>query len=139
MLRLAAGVIGGALVGAAIGAALIGLVILAWPNLEASGWVFLLLTVWFAVGGSVLGCFFAISRAIGFSESWPLTFEDETDGPVWLAVYDEVDRPEELAAPRTCSRSCAIRTSTFPARRHREAADRSRPAPWNRWRASRTV
>ena len=98
MLWLAAGVIGGALVGAAIGAALIGLVVLVWSNLEASGWVFLLLTVWFAVGGSILGCFFAISRAVGFSESWPLTFEDETDGPVWLAVYDEVDRPEELAA-----------------------------------------
>src|SRR5690349_6816375 len=61
MLYLAIGVVGGALVGAVIGAVLIGLVVLVWPDLEASGWVFLLLTVWFAVGGSVLGGFFAIS------------------------------------------------------------------------------
>src|SRR5690349_12613767 len=47
MLYLAVGVLGGALVGAVIGAALIGLVVLVWPGLHASGWVFALLTVWF--------------------------------------------------------------------------------------------
>ena len=46
--------------------------------------MFALLTVWFAVGGSVLGGFFAISRVVGFSESWPLTFED-VDDPAELA------------------------------------------------------
>ncbi len=79
LLYLAIGVLGGALVGAAIGAALIGLVLLVWSGLEASGWVFALLTVWFAVGGAVLGCFVAVSRVVGFSESWPLTFEDVDD------------------------------------------------------------
>ena len=62
LLYLAIGVLGGALVGAAIGAALIGLVLLVWSGLEASGWVFTLLTLWFAVGGAVLGCFVAVSR-----------------------------------------------------------------------------
>ena len=37
-------------------------------------------------------------EVVGFSESWPLTFEDETDGPVWLAVFEEIDEPTELAA-----------------------------------------
>jgi hypothetical protein len=97
MLYLAIGVVGGAVAGALFGAALIGLVVLVWSGLEASGWVFALLTVWFAVGGSVLGGFFAISRVVGFSESWPLTFEDEPDGPVWLAVFEDVDDPAELA------------------------------------------
>jgi hypothetical protein len=61
--------------------------------------VFLLITVWFAAGGAVLGCFTAISKVVGFSESWPLTFEDETDGPVWLAVYDDhIDDPDALAS-----------------------------------------
>jgi hypothetical protein len=97
MLALAVGVLGGALVGALLGAVLIGVVLLAWQGLEASGWIFLLLTVWFAAGGAVLGCFFAVSKVVGFSESWPLTFEDENDGPVWLAVFEQVDEPTELA------------------------------------------
>jgi hypothetical protein len=98
MLYLAIGVVGGALLGGLVGAALMGLVVLLWPGLQASGWVFLLLTVWFAVGGSVLGCFFVISRMVGFSESWPLTFEDEPEGPIWLAVFEDVDDPELLAS-----------------------------------------
>jgi hypothetical protein len=98
MLALAIGVVGGALVGAAIGAVVVGLAVLLWPNLDATEWVFALITVWFAVGGSVLGCFTAISKVVGFSESWPLTFEDAANGPVWLAVYDEVDDPDELAS-----------------------------------------
>jgi hypothetical protein len=97
MLLLAAGVICGALAGAVVGAALVGLVLLVRSGLEASGWIFALITVWFAAGGAVLGCFFAVSRAVGFSESWPLTFEDETAGPVWLAVYEGIDDPEAMA------------------------------------------
>lgn len=109
MLALAAGVVGGALVGGVIGAVLVGLVVLVWPNLDASGWVFSLLTVWFAAGGAVLGCFFAISKVVGFSESWPLTFEDEIDGPVWLAVFEDVDEPAELV-----SRTEALEVVTDP-------------------------
>lgn len=97
MLALAIGVLGGALVGALVGAAIIGLVVLAWSGLEASGWVFVMLTVWFAAGGAVLGCFFAISKVVGFSESWPLTFEDGDGGPVWLAVFEDVGEPTALA------------------------------------------
>jgi hypothetical protein len=96
MLVLTVGVLGGALAGALVGAVLIGLIVLMWSGLEASGWVFLLLTAWFAAGGAVLGCFFAISRAIGFSEAWPLTFEDETQGPLWLAVYDDTANVADL-------------------------------------------
>lgn len=98
MLALAIGVLAGALAGAAIGAVVVGLAVLLWPGLEATGWVFLLITVWFAAGGSVLGCFTAVSKVVGFSESWPLTFEDETNGPLWLAVYEDVDDPGDLAA-----------------------------------------
>jgi hypothetical protein len=110
MLALAAGVLGGALLGALVGAAVIGLVLLVWQSLDATGWVFLLLTVWFAAGGAVLGCFFAVSKVVGFSESWPLTFEDETNSPVWLAVFDEVDDPTELA-----ERTHALELVTDPA------------------------
>jgi hypothetical protein len=98
MLALAVGTLGGALCGAILGAAIIGLVLLLWSSLDATGWIFLLLTAWFAAGGAVLGCFFAISRMVGFSESWPLTFEDETEGPLWLAVYDDVPDADDLAA-----------------------------------------
>jgi hypothetical protein len=110
MLALAVGVLGGALVGGLFGAAVMGLVVLVWQGLDASGWVFLMLTVWFAAGGAVLGCFFAISRVVGFSESWALTFEDETDGPVWLAVFDDRELPAELA-----SRTHALELVTDPA------------------------
>jgi hypothetical protein len=98
MLALAVGVVAGALAGAVFGAAIVGLVLLAWQGLDASGWVFLMLTVWFAAGGAVLGCFVAISKVVGFSESWPLAFEDEPNGPVWLAVFDDVDEPAQLAS-----------------------------------------
>ena len=110
MLALAFGVLGGALVGAVVGAAIIGLVLLLWSGLEASGWVFLMLTAWFAAGGAVLGCFFAVSKVVGFSESWPLTFEDDGDGPVWLAVFEDVGEPTELA-----SRTKALEVVTDPA------------------------
>jgi hypothetical protein len=110
MRYLAAGVILGALAGAAFGAALSGLIVLIFSDLDASGWIFLLLTAWFAAGGAVLGCFTAISRVVGFSESWPLTFEDDTDGPVWLAVYEDVEAPDDLA-----SRTHALEIVTDPA------------------------
>jgi hypothetical protein len=97
MLYLAFGVIIGALAGAAFGAALTGLIVLIWSELDASGWIVLMITVWFAAGGAVLGCFTAVSRVVGFSESWALTFEDEPEGPVWLAVFEDVDDPAELA------------------------------------------
>jgi hypothetical protein len=110
MVFLTLGVLGGALVGAVIGAVIIGLVLLLWSGIEASGWVFALLTVWFAVGGSVLGGFFAISRVVGFSESWSLTFEDEPDGPVWLAVFEDIDDPGTLV-----SRTHALEVVSDPA------------------------
>ena len=84
---LAVGIVAGALVGALLGAAIIGLVLLLWPGLDDKGWVFALLTGWFAVGGAVLGGFAAISRSVGFSDALPDTFEDQPAGPLWLAVY----------------------------------------------------
>jgi hypothetical protein len=59
MVALAVGVLGGAVLGALVGAALVGLVILVWTGLDATSWILLLLTVWFAAGGAVLGCFYA--------------------------------------------------------------------------------
>jgi hypothetical protein len=110
MLFLALGVIGGALAGALLGAALVGLVLLVWSGLDASGWIFALITVWFAAGGAVLGCFMAISRVVGFSESWPLTFEDDPGSPLWLAVFEDVDDPALLA-----SRTHALEVVADPA------------------------
>jgi hypothetical protein len=98
MLMLTVGVLSGALAGAAFGAALIGLVLLIWTGLDASGWILLLLTVWFAAGGAVLGCFIAVSRAVGFSESWSLTFEDDPGGPLWLAIYDAGATADDVEA-----------------------------------------
>jgi hypothetical protein len=93
---LVVGVMAGALLGALLGAAIIGLVLLLWSGLEDKGWVYALMIAWFAVGGSVLGGFWAISRSVGFSESWPLTFEDEPDGPLWLAVYADPATVEDV-------------------------------------------
>jgi hypothetical protein len=84
---IALGGLVGALAGAVIGAILIGVIIAVAPGLTATGWVFGLLTAWFAAGGSLLGAFTQVSRRTGFSESWPLTFEDAPVGAVWLAVY----------------------------------------------------
>jgi hypothetical protein len=95
-LALAIGVALGALLGALFGAVVIGIVILLWPGLDETGWVLALLTAWFAAGGAVLGGFTAVSRAVGFSESWPLTFEDEPEGPLWLAVYSDASRAEDV-------------------------------------------
>jgi hypothetical protein len=102
MLVLTIGVVVGAIAGAVLGAALIGLVLLVWTGLDATGWIFLLITAWFAAGGAVLGCFTAVSKAVGFSESWPSTFEDSPDEPVWLAIFDDavsVDEIEEQTRP----------------------------------------
>src|SRR6266542_1987079 len=93
---LAVGVVLGAIFGALFGAVVIGIVILLWPGLDATTWVFALLTAWFGAGGAVLGGFTAVSRSVGFSESWPLTFEDEPDGPLWLAVYADASSAEEV-------------------------------------------
>ena len=93
---LAVGIIGGALAGALFGAVIVGIVVLLWSGLTDRGWVFVLITCWFAAGGAVLGAFAAISRQIGFSESWPLTFEDQPEGPLWLAVYADPDTLEHV-------------------------------------------
>jgi len=95
-LALAIGILGGAVVGALAGAAIVGIVLLLWPGLDERGWVFLLLTCWFAVGGGVLGGFAAISRSVGFSEAVPDTFEDQPEGPLWLAVYADVGDADEV-------------------------------------------
>jgi len=104
LLALAVGVLGGTLLGALVGAAIIGLALLAWPDLEISGWVFLVLTVWFAAGGSVLGCVSAVSKVVGSSGSSPPTFEDETNAPAERAVgpraVERMSDPEPLRPMR---------------------------------------
>lgn len=85
---IAAGIVVGAFAGAVVGAMLVGPVVLLWTSLASPGWVFGLMVGWFAAGGCVLGAFFAVERRIGFSESWPLTFENHAERPLWLAVYN---------------------------------------------------
>jgi hypothetical protein len=80
------GVVGAAL-GALAGAVIIGIIVLVAPDLTSRGWVFCLLTTWFAAGGALLGAFTQVARRTGFSESSPLTFADELSPPVFLAVY----------------------------------------------------
>jgi hypothetical protein len=118
---LAIGVIAGALIGALIGCVAMGIVALLWPSVVDNGWVFVLMVCWFAAGGAVLCSIAAIARAIGFSESIALTWEDDPDAPIWLAVYGEteplrreieatcpleiVDDPEVTAHPDELARS----------------------------------
>ena len=88
--QLVVGAVLGGLVGMVAGALVAGVVLLAWPGQLAHPlWAFGLGTAWIAGAGAVLGGFVAVSRKTGFSESWPLTFEDVAPGPVWLAVYGD--------------------------------------------------
>jgi hypothetical protein len=89
---LTVGVIAGALLGGIIGVVAMGIVALVWPNVVDSGWVFFLMVCWFAAGGAVFCSIAAIARAIGFSESISLTWEDDPNAPIWLAVYGEADQ-----------------------------------------------
>ena len=88
---LAVGLAVGALVGAVVGGAVMGLFALLWPDVIDSVWVFVLPVCWFAAGGALLFAMGAIARAIGFSESMALTWEDDPDAPIWLAVYGTSD------------------------------------------------
>ncbi len=90
-LSVVLGTVVGAVVGAALGALFVGGLLLGWSDLAARGWIFALLVVWFAGGGSLVGAFAGVMRATGFSESLPLTFADEPDRPLWLAVYGSRD------------------------------------------------
>jgi hypothetical protein len=90
-LALAVGVLAGAVAGAVVGAALLAITFAIWTPPVEPGWVFGLVTAWFASAGSLFGAFVAMSRHTGFSESWPLTFADEPGEPLWLAVYAPLD------------------------------------------------
>jgi len=110
---IAAGIVVGALVGAMIGAALMGVTFAIWEPATSPGWVFALMSAWFAAGGAVFGAFAAVARRVGFSESWPLTFEDEPDEPLWVAVYDDrADLPETVGATHPSEMRQSSRTET---------------------------
>jgi hypothetical protein len=89
-LALAVGIVGGVVIGAAIGAVAMGIVVLSF-DLAREGAVFVLMVAWFAAAGAVFGALASVMRTLGFSESIPLTWEDEPDAPVWLAVFGESD------------------------------------------------
>ena len=98
---LGIGVIAGALVGGIVGGIAMGIVALLWPSVIDNSWVFVLMVCWFAAGGAVLCSIAAIARAIGFSESITLTWEDDPSAPIWLAVYGETEPlRRELEATR---------------------------------------
>jgi hypothetical protein len=89
---ITAGIVLGAVAGAAAGAVLVGAIVVLWPGgLSHEGWVFALVTAWLAAGGSLMGGFVAVARKTGFSDSWPLTFGEQPDVSVWLAVYRDID------------------------------------------------
>jgi hypothetical protein len=83
---LAIGIVGGGLAGALLGAVVMGIVVLAF-SVPSEGWVFTLMVCWFAAAGSLFASLASVMRTLGFSESVPLTWEDEPPAPVWLAVY----------------------------------------------------
>jgi len=100
VLGLTAGVVVGALVGAVVGVCVIALARWSWRDFDVSSWGLALLTVWCAVGGAALGWFAAIGRIVGLSRERTL----------WLAVFDDVGEPSELA-----SRTHAVDVLTDPA------------------------
>jgi hypothetical protein len=91
-LAVAVGVVAGGAFGAVIGAVIVGVILLLWSGLDARAWVFGLMVAWFAAGGALLGAFAGVSRAVGFSESMAMTYEDEPPSPPWLAVYGPRDK-----------------------------------------------
>jgi hypothetical protein len=64
-LLLAAGVLGGALLGAVAGGALLGTVLVAGPGADISVWLVATLVVWCAVAGALAGWFRAVVRLHG--------------------------------------------------------------------------
>jgi hypothetical protein len=84
--RVILSAIGGALLGALFGVLFAGGMVLI-EDVASPGWVLLLMTGWFAAGGSLLGAFSAVARTAGFSESLPTTFAEEPGSSLWLAVY----------------------------------------------------
>jgi len=91
-LAIAVGVVSGAVLGALLGVVLVGALLLLWSGLDARTWVFGLMVAWFASGGALLGAFAGVSRAIGFSDSMAMTYEDEPASPPCLAVYGPRDK-----------------------------------------------
>ena len=97
-LSLAVGIVAGAVVGALVGAIGMLVVMVAWPHMASGGTVYVLMVCWFAAAGALFGSIGSVMRTLGFSESLPLTWEDERDEPVWLAVYGEHDHAVEVVA-----------------------------------------
>ena len=92
VLALAVGIAVGAVVGAVIGGIAMGIVALSWPDMSGAGWVSGLMIGWTAAAGALFGSLASVMRTLGFSESLPVTWEDDTGDPVWLAVYGERDK-----------------------------------------------
>jgi hypothetical protein len=84
--RVVLSAIGGGFLGALFGVLFTGGMMLV-QDVSSPGWVLLLMTGWFAAGGSLLGAFSAVARTAGFSESLPTTFAAEPGSSLWLAVY----------------------------------------------------
>lgn len=93
---MALGVVGGAVAGVAIGAVFMAVGALAFGDVVDRGWIVVLMIGWFAAGGAVLGAIASIARTVGFSESLPLTWEDEPHHPVWLAVYGDASEKDTV-------------------------------------------
>ena len=96
-------VVAGVLIGAAIGAVL-GLVLglaLAGTFSGLDGAPFVAAIILLGIGlGAVVGAFISFERSVGLSDAWPLTFQDVSEGPVWVAVYADDLRTRGRAAQR---------------------------------------
>ncbi|MCU1457494.1 MAG: hypothetical protein JWL73_1586 [Actinomycetia bacterium] len=105
--RLVVGVVAGALIGAVAGA-VVGGIVVAFSDAGVA-LVMVATIVVGALAGATVGALVSVERSTGFSESYILTFQDASAGPIWLAVY-EPDRnvestlqalaPLELRRPR---------------------------------------
>jgi hypothetical protein len=84
--RIALGAAVGAVAGAVVGVAL-GLLVLAITSTGGGGGLVFAFALVGVGMGVVVTVFFSVERGVGFSDAWPLTFEDGPEGSVWVAVY----------------------------------------------------
>jgi hypothetical protein len=84
--RLALGAAAGALTGMLAGLALALVLLAVTDDVSRVGvlWACVIVSVGI---GTTLGTFLGLERSVGFSESWPATFDDDAAGPLWVAVF----------------------------------------------------
>ncbi|HEX6311955.1 MAG TPA: hypothetical protein VF152_10035 [Acidimicrobiia bacterium] len=94
--RIALGAVVGAGAGALVGVVL-GLIVLAVTSVGGgAGLVFAFGLIGVGMGVVVM-VFLSFERSVGFSDAWPLTFEDAPEGSVWVAIYTRDPKTRDRA------------------------------------------